>query len=138
VTSAALDARFNTQPALRFDQAAAMAQLRSSLLHRTLRIRPGAAPSCLIARNDCTGADVILGMAAATFMLGLFAWQSTQGGSVALFTASAALFYIASQAQECERFARARIRRGECAQCGAKLEAASSAIGPCNTCSRGL
>lgn len=106
-----------------------------SWLHRKLGLELGRAPAWLIARSDCTGVDVFGIAFFALFFGGVYVLFTVGLVGMLLIKTAFAIFWVWTPAEHCERFSRARIRRGECVRCGAKGEAITG--DRCENCSRG-
>lgn len=98
--------------------------LKPSLGHRLFRVRLGHAPSKLFALSDCSiQLDIFFGVQGALFIAAMVCWRVLHLPwplSVLLLGLVGLLLAVEAAFKDCERFAQARIRRGECVRCGAK------------------
>lgn len=111
-----------------------------SLLHRMFRIRLGHAPPMVFGcGSDCGTSSVFFTIAG--FMAAVVFYTTMAGFRASphwlhglwLLPMIVVVFRLSNRFESRERFARARIRRGECFGCGEKLE---NTLGNyCETCS---
>ncbi len=107
--------------------------LRPSRLHRMMGVQPGRVPRWLASTGTCGGLDAICLSQTAALVAAYLLWKHSAALSIALIAANAAfLVFLRMPFGDVERFARARLRRGECVTCGAKL--ADNGESPCTMC----
>jgi hypothetical protein len=83
-------------------------------LHQALRIRPGRAPKFVCSKNNCTGFDLLLAIDLVLIGAAMVSWRISLPVSVTIITFGIGFcFCIEQPFRARERFARAKIRRGE-------------------------
>src|SRR6185437_8680392 len=100
--------------------------LKPSFAHRLLRITPGKIPRLLLNPSSCGASLDLMSLAGSMLLLAaLIVWRVSPSSwplIYAICTVTIALFCLEIGLSDCERLARARIRRGECVWCGAKCD----------------
>ena len=85
-----------------------------SWLHRALRIRPGHASTFVSSKNDCTGFGLLLAIDLVLISAAMVSWRISLPFSVAIIALCIGFCLCIEQPFRArERFARAKIRRGE-------------------------
>jgi hypothetical protein len=91
-----------------------------SWVHRALGMTPGHAPGFLL--NNCYGLDLLSALEVALAVTALILWRnSSPWSSLAALLAIVAFLGVDLPFRNRERLARARIRRGQCGECGHEL-----------------
>ena len=97
--------------------------LQPSLLHRVFEWQPGTVPTWIASANSCIGFDALTTIEVIMVLAAIRLWQGSLVPSVGIiFLILGFGLFIHLPFADVERFARARRRRGECINCGMKLQ----------------